>query len=317
MSDDEVLFQQESKFKTGQETINSLRDRPLILAPVYQRNDVWSIPRRQDLIHHMLSGGYVPPLVLSKLSDGSKRCNVVDGRQRLTSIFMFLNNELPVKRRRFEDYSEPIRENFLRYHISVAEHTNLTEDEEYALFNRLQRGMALTQGEQLGGVNDPFRLQIEKWAEGQYRNLFPQRTPKQQVRKDNVRTALCAFILVAKGQILPSSNGQRTWILTNAKTHPPSLLPRCEALLKRLAELQLASSLMYDELLPLELIGLIWFLSVKKAAYMSNAEIIDKLASIHQRVFEAGLKKTNTDSIMTLCDMWEPEEAPRKRRRRY
>jgi hypothetical protein len=63
------------------------RDKKLNLSPSYQRGDVWSTSARQLLIESILRGIPLPSVILLR-KDGKHE--VVDGKQRLTSILRFV-----------------------------------------------------------------------------------------------------------------------------------------------------------------------------------------------------------------------------------
>lgn len=73
----------------------------------YQRGDVWGLKRRQNLIKSILIGVPIPSIVINdRLSsesgwrDGcskhSCKMAVIDGKHRITTILMFLTNNLAV-----------------------------------------------------------------------------------------------------------------------------------------------------------------------------------------------------------------------------
>ena len=71
----------------------------------YQRGDVWTYDQRIALIFSILSGTPVPALILNDrpesmwfAADGSRRpiYAVIDGKQRLTAVQMFIGNQLLV-----------------------------------------------------------------------------------------------------------------------------------------------------------------------------------------------------------------------------
>lgn len=67
------------------------RDGKLNLAPSYQRGDVWGTSSRQLLIESILRGIPLPSVILLKSPDSASRgYEVVDGKQRLTSILRFV-----------------------------------------------------------------------------------------------------------------------------------------------------------------------------------------------------------------------------------
>jgi len=69
-------------------------DKMLILAPDFQRELVWSIKQKSELIESILMGIPLPMVYFFEGDDGV--IQVVDGKQRLTSLFEFLDNEYPL-----------------------------------------------------------------------------------------------------------------------------------------------------------------------------------------------------------------------------
>lgn len=85
------------------------RDRDgggLELYPPYQRGDVWGHKRRVNLIRSLLMGVPIPSIILNdRLSadwPGDYRKCIIDGKQRITTILMFLDDELEVPREWFD-----------------------------------------------------------------------------------------------------------------------------------------------------------------------------------------------------------------------
>lgn len=72
----------------------------LLLTPPYQRGDVWGTKRRQNFIKSILLGIPIPSLIINHRMDGKwkddNRIAVIDGKQRMTSILMFIDSDLPV-----------------------------------------------------------------------------------------------------------------------------------------------------------------------------------------------------------------------------
>ncbi|MFT4200033.1 DUF262 domain-containing protein [Gordonia sp. (in: high G+C Gram-positive bacteria)] len=87
-NDDDVPISPDPvKAKAGTWHIYKLVDGGLNLSPSYQRGDVWSGPDRSALIESILRGVPLPSIIL--LKKGSSR-EVVDGKQRLTTILRFI-----------------------------------------------------------------------------------------------------------------------------------------------------------------------------------------------------------------------------------
>lgn len=69
--------------------------KELIVSPSYQRNDLWTSRQRIELIESILMGIPLPVIYLFEDRDGKKQ--VVDGRQRITTVVDFLNDEFALK----------------------------------------------------------------------------------------------------------------------------------------------------------------------------------------------------------------------------
>ncbi|MBI2834907.1 MAG: DUF262 domain-containing protein [Acidobacteria bacterium] len=79
----------------GERTINELclmfRNHQINLEPGFQRQSVWTLRDRTRLIHSILSAYPVPGIFLYKRSNrGRLVYDVIDGKQRLETIFMFM-----------------------------------------------------------------------------------------------------------------------------------------------------------------------------------------------------------------------------------
>ncbi len=72
---------------------DSFKDGDLILQPEFQRRYVWDAQKASRLIESVLLGVPLPIIYLSEEQDGTK--TVIDGQQRLTSFFNFLDGKHP------------------------------------------------------------------------------------------------------------------------------------------------------------------------------------------------------------------------------
>lgn len=66
--------------------------KDVIIDPDFQRNSVWTSSADSELIESILMGIPIPLIYLFEDQMGKRQ--VVDGRQRITAILKFLNNEL-------------------------------------------------------------------------------------------------------------------------------------------------------------------------------------------------------------------------------
>ncbi len=76
--------------------INSIYDK-IDTAPEYQRHaELWNPEKRQLFIDSILSGYDIPKLYLHVLEKPKKRGKIyaiIDGRQRLETLWLFMNNK--------------------------------------------------------------------------------------------------------------------------------------------------------------------------------------------------------------------------------
>jgi len=77
---------------TIQQFVNHFEKGQLNLEPGFQRNSVWSLSDRAALIESIFLDYPIPSVFLYKRQDvdGDLVYDVIDGKQRLESIFMFM-----------------------------------------------------------------------------------------------------------------------------------------------------------------------------------------------------------------------------------
>lgn len=124
-----------------------------MLDPPYQRRSVWNQDYRDYFIDTLLLQYPAPAIFLFEEIDegGRARYNVVDGKQRLTTIFEFLNNSFPVaeaaqisemRGKYFKDLDRSVKTQFWSYEFSVE---YLPTDDESIInnvFDRINKNVA-------------------------------------------------------------------------------------------------------------------------------------------------------------------------------
>ncbi|MEY8200197.1 MAG: DUF262 domain-containing protein [Colwellia sp.] len=73
--------------------------------PAYQRDSIWSDEKQSFFIDSLMKNFPIPPIFLhQKIDDSTGKTNydIIDGKQRLTSIMRFIQNEIPISSE-FED----------------------------------------------------------------------------------------------------------------------------------------------------------------------------------------------------------------------
>ena len=126
--------------------------RLLDLTPKYQRNVVWPASSQAYLIDTILKKLPIPPVFMETRTtpEGVTRYAIVDGKQRLESIFRFINGEfeLPAgisptgEPAKFLGLPVEMRTALYSYKISVIELEDASSEAIRDMFNRLNRNVA-------------------------------------------------------------------------------------------------------------------------------------------------------------------------------
>ena len=80
---------------TTEVLVSQHRKSNILLNPNFQRRDAWTSRRKSQFIESLMLGFPIPQIVLAERQDG--RFVVIDGKQRLLSIFGLYAHELPGK----------------------------------------------------------------------------------------------------------------------------------------------------------------------------------------------------------------------------
>ena len=128
------------------------KERTRITFPEYQREkSLWPNEKKSMLIDSILREIDIPKLYFNVLKD--KSIEVVDGQQRLWSIWEFLDDLYPYrtdgKGQLFSRISPAQQARILGYDFQVTEFQEADEDYLRELFVRLQLGLLLNAGEKL------------------------------------------------------------------------------------------------------------------------------------------------------------------------
>ena len=161
-----------------------LRKRDLIeLDPPYQRRSVWTQSYKDYFIDTILLDYPAPAVFLFEDidEDGVARYSVVDGKQRLATIFDFLSNLFPVSdsastsRLRgsyFKDLNPEIKRKFYGYQFSIEFLPSTDEGTLNNIFDRINRNVA--------------RLTPQELRHAKYFGLFATKAEELTELTDNV-----------------------------------------------------------------------------------------------------------------------------------
>lgn len=147
--------------KRALDKIYKRRDRYEI--PDWQRGEVWDKAKKQELIDSILRGWKLPKFYFVKTS--GDEYEVLDGQQRLRTIYEFFSNELPLTEasarefggRLYKDLSQRSSDAFDDFEIEYDEIEDASEAQLKQFFQRLQAGLPLTSSEKLNAVHSKLR----------------------------------------------------------------------------------------------------------------------------------------------------------------
>lgn len=120
----------------------------LVIAPPFQRNLVWKKEQQRELIESILMGIPIPVVYVFEDENGKKQ--VVDGRQRISTIISFLNDEFSLENlkmlpafngKKFSELEPIYKSKVERYQIPVYVIEPPTPERvKYDIFDRVNRG---------------------------------------------------------------------------------------------------------------------------------------------------------------------------------
>jgi hypothetical protein len=133
--------------------------------PVYQRKSIWTDEKKSFLINSIAKNFPIPPIFLhQKIDDetGKTKYDIIDGKQRLTAIIDFLNNEIPISDEAegsnlaglyFRDLDTPefseLKKRIWRYTISIEYIDTADAQVIDSIFDRLNRNGEKLTGQEL------------------------------------------------------------------------------------------------------------------------------------------------------------------------
>lgn len=143
-----------------QEIYQKIKSGRLVLAPDYQRNEIWKTDKKTAFIESLYMGIIVPPIYVVEIPGkdllDDSTYEVVDGKQRLTAIEKFLTNKLQLSPKSLEYYKDwfankyynDIRELYQEMTFEMLSSVldiyvitaNSPEFTKYDIFSRLNKG---------------------------------------------------------------------------------------------------------------------------------------------------------------------------------
>lgn len=129
------------------ELFDSYNRKETIISPKFQRRPVWEYKAKSYLIDSIISGFPIPRIFIREKTnlDMTAVREIVDGQQRLTAIFDFLNDGFKISKVHNAEYGdcyyselpEAIKKDFLKYPISAIMLIDLDDSTVFDIFARL------------------------------------------------------------------------------------------------------------------------------------------------------------------------------------
>jgi hypothetical protein len=180
-----------------------LHKRSLLdLDPPYQRRSIWNAPYKEFFIDTVLNDYPCPAIFLYEniTPDGIAKYSVVDGKQRLVTLFEFASNEFPVsseatiakhKDKYFKDLDDDTKRTFWRYQFAVEFIPSEDETLINTIFDRINRNVAKLTRQELrhAKFSGTFISRVEELSEWTFTTLpknfpFIQPSSRKQMRDD-------------------------------------------------------------------------------------------------------------------------------------
>ena len=155
------------------------------LQPDFQRDLVWNLEKQQKLIDSIMRGWHIPPIHLVKI-ENKEMYEVLDGKQRLYSVYNFLNDKftfngqfIPGKTefkelhgKKFSEFSDETKRKFRFTKIRIFEVSDVSQNEATELFLRLNLGVSVTAPEKRNCIYGQLKQFLRKEIVLEFGSLF-------------------------------------------------------------------------------------------------------------------------------------------------
>lgn len=180
--------------------------------PPYQRRSIWNQPYKDFFVDTVLNGYPCPAIFLYEniTPDGIAKYSVVDGKQRLLTLFEFADNEFPVyseatiakhKDKYFKDLDDDTKRGFWRYQFAVEFVPSEDEALINTIFDRINRNVAKLTRQELrhAKFEGHFITKVEELSEWTFSTLpknfpFIQPSSRKQMKDDEFVAQLLLLI---------------------------------------------------------------------------------------------------------------------------
>jgi len=162
-------------------TVGGLLDMNLNLDPEYQRKKVWAKKKKIELIATIFRGDSINTIHTRAMG---ARDEVLDGKQRLTTIQSFLKSEDVFKGSKVvtEDEVATIR----NHEVTSERHLGLSLGEAIERFRTINKGTPLTSGERRHALRSRVNAIIAPYKDGWLERLFQSKRSKDQENLEKI-----------------------------------------------------------------------------------------------------------------------------------
>lgn len=151
--------------------VQQIEQNIIDLQPDFQREIVWKVEKQQKLIDSLIRHWHIPPIHLVQI-EGKEIYEVLDGKQRLFSIYQFYKDGFPfngnflpdaadfleLDKKKFSQFPQKIRNDFLyNTQIRFLYLTDVQSNEATELFLRLNYGTTVSASEKRNCIYGPIK----------------------------------------------------------------------------------------------------------------------------------------------------------------
>ncbi len=188
----------------------------LLLTPEYQRGPVWKTSQKQLLLDSLMHDFDVPKLYFRRIDRDGYEFEVVDGQQRLRTIFEFLDDEFKIKAdadpvgelriagKLFSKLDTSLQMRLQQVNLDVVQLIGYSDEDIEDMFLRLQNGTTLTAAEKRKAIHGTMRDVVDELSKHKAFELVAI-PPSHDGYQDAVAKVLHQLLAGAVTEIRPTS----------------------------------------------------------------------------------------------------------------
>lgn len=184
------------------------------LEPIFQREEVWKIKKQQYFLDTILRNWGTPKIYLAtrKRDGGEDYYLCIDGKQRLTAIFDFLNNKIRLSKKfspgfngeLYKNLRKSVQDKINDYPLTIEKVFDASDHELGELFKRLQLGLALNSAERLRADANQMTRFVNSLTKNKF---FSLRVALDDYRYAHFAVAAQICLLEISGRIVSAKYG--------------------------------------------------------------------------------------------------------------